>query len=183
MTNVESLQVTHQELEAQYDAYRRRQARRLIRLLPREAIRPLYRRALAQTERLPDSLDPLGVLVEFCESVLPLPPFAIWREDLLAHPVAHLHELDDSADAPTAETPSTVATRMFSSRGSDWIASLRSFRDEVTWRGYIAFEDQEHDTVQHTAVIFRESDPAELRDRFFSFDEAALEAFLRSALP
>jgi hypothetical protein len=170
-------------LEAQYEAYRRRQARRLIRLLPREAIRPLYRRALSKVEQFSDAGDPLGVLVEFCETVLPLPPFDVWRDDLLAHPVEHLHELDDSADAPTADTPSTVATRTFSSRGSVWVASLRSFRDEVTWRGYIAFEDQEHGTVQHTAVVFRESDPAELRERFFSFDEAALEAFLRSALP
>lgn len=183
MIGTEALQVTDQELAAQYAAYRQRQARRLIRLLPREAIRPLYRRALAESARSGDSEDPLGVLVEFCEAILPLPPFAVWREDLIAHPVEHLHELDDSADAPTADTPSTVATRTFRYGDSAWVASLRSFRDEVVWRGYIAFQDREQGTVQHTAVVFRERDPAELRERFLSFDEAALEAFLRSALP
>ena len=51
------------------------------------------------------------------------------------------------------------------------------------WRGFIAFEDVRSRAVHHTAVIFREWAAADVRERFRSFDRAALSAFLRSALP
>ena len=62
----------------QYGAYRKRQARGLIRLLSREAVRPLYRKALEAGfgERSP--ADPLAAFVNYCESLLPLPPFEEW---------------------------------------------------------------------------------------------------------
>jgi hypothetical protein len=176
-------QLARDELLTQYEAYRKRQARGLVRLLPREAVRPLYRKALAAGfgERSPG--DPLAAFVHYCESLLPLPPFEEWCQDLAQYPSAHLHDLDDSAAAPTAEAPTTVEARLFEFGGSPWIAYLRSFRDGGAWRGYIAFEDRRSRRVHRTALIFRETDPADLRDRFLGFELVALEAFLRSALP
>jgi hypothetical protein len=171
------------ELLIQYQAYRKRQARGLIRLLPREAVRPMYRRALeaGYGDRTP--ADPLAALVDYCETLLPLPPFEQWAEDLERFPAAHLRDLDDSAAAPTAEAPTTVEARLFEFAGNPWIAYLRSYRDGAAWRGYIAFEDRHSRRVHRTALIFREVDPADLRERFLGFESVALEAFLRSALP
>lgn len=174
---------TREELEAQYAAYRRRQARGLVRLLPREAIRPLYRRALARDPGAEAGADPLGVLLLFCEQLLPLPPFETWCDDVREHATAHLRDLDDSAEAPTAEAPATVEARRFAFEGSPWVAHLRSYREGHTWRGYIAFEDEQAHRVHRTALIFSEGDPVDVRERFLDFDLAALQAFLRSALP
>jgi hypothetical protein len=171
------------DLEAQYAAYRRRQARGLIRLLPREAIRPLYRRALGRHEVVGPVSDPLEALLGLCERLLPLPPFEIWLQDVREHATAHLRDLDDSADVPTADAPTTVEARRFAFEGSPWVAHLRSFREGQTWRGYIAFENEEADRVHRTALIFSESDPVDVRERFLDFDLAALQAFLRSTLP
>ncbi len=172
------------ELRAQYAAYRRRQARRLVGLIPRDAIRPLCRRARMRVVGSPIvETDPMELLVRFCERLLPLPPFEVWVEDVTLHPVAHLHDLDDSADAPTTGSPVTIEARLFEYREHPWVAHLRSFRDGGTWRAYIAFEERRTGDVHHTAPIFAEDDPADLRERFLSFETAALEAFLRSALP
>jgi hypothetical protein len=175
--------LANDELLDQYHAYRKRQARGLVRMLPREAIRPLYRRARAAGHGADRASDPLAALVDYCETLLPLPPFERWCEDLAASPAAHLHDLDDSAAAPTAEAPTTVDARTFELDGTPWIAYLRSFRDGSAWRGYIAFENRRSSRVHHTALIFRENDPADLRDRFLDFEAVALAAFLRSALP
>lgn len=172
-----------EDLEARYAAYRRRQARGLIRLLPREAIRPLYRRALGHDEVVGPVADPLEALLRFCERLLPLPPFEVWLEDVREHATAHLRDLDDSADVPTADAPTTVEARRFAFEGSPWVAHLRSFREGQTWRGYIAFENEQADHVHRTALIFSESDPVDVRERFLDFDLAALQAFLRSTLP
>jgi hypothetical protein len=174
--------VDHSELLERYRAYRRRQARRLLRLLPREAVRPLYRRAAASEDPATGS-DPLETLVRYCERLLPLPPFEAWRDDVASNPVAHLHDVDDSAEAPSAEAPVTVATRDFVAGDRAWSAHLRSFRDGEAWRGFIAFEDRGSARLHRTALIFRESDPVDVRERFMSFEPRALMAFLRSALP
>jgi hypothetical protein len=176
-------QLNEDELRLQYRAYRQRQARGLVGMLPREAIRPLYRRARRAGHGGDVHGDPLAALVDYCETLLPLPPFERWCEDRSAWPTAHLLDLDDSATAPTAEAPATVEARPFELDGTSWVAYLRSFRDGTAWRGYIAFEDRRSGRVHRTALIFRESDPADLRDRFLDFEQAALEAFLRSALP
>jgi hypothetical protein len=176
-------QSVREELLLQYRAYRKRQARGLVGLLPKEAVRPLYRRALRAGHGEKQATDPLATLVEYCETLLPLPPFERWCEDRAASPSAYLRDLDDSAAAPTAEAPTTVETRGFDVGGTSWIAHLRSFRDGDAWRGYIAFEEQESRSVHRTALIFRESDPADLRERFLDFETVALSAFLRSALP
>jgi hypothetical protein len=118
------------ELRAQYRAYRRRQARALVRLLPRDAIRPLYRRAMAAGSVDPHA-DPLGTLLACCESLLPLPPFEVWHADRALHPEAHVADLDDSAEAPTADAPTTVETRALDIEGRPWSAQVVSRRCRV----------------------------------------------------
>lgn len=173
---------THEveELRQRYASYRRRQATGLVHLMPREAVRPLLRKARRQVG---DGEDSLQMLVRFCESLLPLPPFEVWLEDLYAHPEAHLSDVDESAQAPTVQAPTTVEVRGLRYRGQPWTASLRSYRDGGVWRGYIAFADEAAGLTHRTAPVFCEEDPVTLRERFLSFESPALEAFLRSALP
>lgn len=174
---------TEQELLERYRAYRRRQARALIRLLPRDAVRPLYRRAMAACCDGGKRDDPLGVLVRYCERLLPLPPYEAWRDDHLSHPMAHLQELDESAEAPSPKAPATLEARFLEHDGRRWLAHLRSYREGSVWRGFIAFEGANEKHVVHTSVIFREATAADLRARFLEFDAGALRAFLRSCLP
>ncbi|MDH3421651.1 MAG: hypothetical protein OEN00_01580 [Gemmatimonadota bacterium] len=125
----------------------------------------------------------MASLVRYCEALLPLPPFETWCDDLARNPTAHLYDVDDSADAPDAGAPVTVETREFSHDRYPWQAHLRSFRDGVTWRGFIAFENRQSNRIHRTALIFQEHDPVAVRDRFLSFESSTLVAFLRSALP
>lgn len=171
-----------------YEAYRRRQATRLVHMLPDGAVRPLYRRARAAAleagvpePELGD--DPLGTLLRYCEALLPLPPFDVWRADVERNPAAHYGDMADSVDQPTSEEPATIDARSFDCDGRAWTAQLRSFRDSGLWRGYIAFQEPGSTAVHRTAAVFCEHDPVELRERFASFESAALQAFLRSALP
>jgi hypothetical protein len=168
------------DLHLRYADYRRRHAARLVHLMPREAVRPLYRLARMESD---GSEDPLELLVAYCERLMPLPPFEVWCTDLMASPEAHLADWDDSADAPTPQAPSTVEVRSVIYHGRTWLARLKSYREGGVWRGYIAFADAEAGHVHRTAPVFREGDPVALRDRFLSFEPVALEAFLRSALP
>jgi len=175
------------ELRLRYGSYRRRQAARLVQILPRDAVRPLYRRAreTARRDSQMDMLveDPLALLVEYCERLLPLPTFELWCEDLARNPEAHLSDLDESPGGPTFDAPSTMAARSLTYAGRGWTARLCAFRDDAFWRGYITFEDVGRGHVHRTGSIFCEHDPGELRRRFLSFESPALEAFLRSALP
>lgn len=179
--------IPREELRRLYEGYRVRQARALMRLMPREAVRPLYRRARDGSAQLASQAvdDPMSLLVEFCEGLLPLPTFDVWLEDLRLNPGAHWQDLERSADTPSATAPATIATRRFRPTGRPWRAHLRGFRDEDVWRGFIAFEpaDGAEQVIHRTALIFRESTVEELRDRFRGFESASLEAFLRSALP
>ena len=72
---------------------------------------------------------------------------------------------------------------MVESEGRPWRVLLRAFRDEGAWKGLMVFEDRVGGASFRTAPVFREGDLLELRDRFRSFEPAALEAFLRSARP
>lgn len=177
--------VTEDELRARYAAYRKRHATRLVRMLARDAIRPLYRRARFEAVRDGGQVadDPLAVLVGFCESLLPLPPFEVWRSDFARNPSAHFADLEDSLDDPTPEAPSTMESRDVDLGGDPWTAHLRAFREGGFWRAFIAFEESGTGRVQRTAAVFYERDASELRDRFLSFEPVALQAFLRSALP
>lgn len=179
----EAVAPSRDELLGRYRAYRRRQARGLLGMLPRDAVRPLYRRAMAAGLEEGDGSDPMRTLLAFCERLLPLPPFDVWHDDVRRSPEAHLSDVDDAADAPTADAPVTVETREFLVGARPWAAHLRSFRDGDVWRGFIAFEDGASKRLHRTALIFRESDPVDVRERFMSFGDSALGAFLRSALP
>jgi len=176
------------ELRGRYAAYRRRHASRLLQMLPRAAIRPLYRRARAIAAREgalegPLGDDPLALLVEYCESLLPLPPYDLWRQDLARNPDAHFADLEESLDGPTVDAPTTMEARSVEYTGRMWIAHLRAFREDDFWRAYISFEETSSGRVHRTASVFYERDAKELRDRFLSFESGALQAFLRSALP
>jgi len=173
---------SRRDLLLRYRAYRRGQAARLVHMLPRDAIRPLYRRACEEASHRPTD-DPLALLTGYCERLLPLPPFEAWLEDLVLHPDAHLRDMDESAQAPSADAPSTVEARSLTAGGLRWTASLCSFRDQGAWRAFITFRSEDSEHQHRTAPIFCERDPAELRERFLSFESATLEAFLRSSLP
>ena len=179
----ERLESSREQLVAEYEDYCSSQARRLVALLPRDAIRPLYRAACEDPALTTEPDDPLGLLSAYCARLLPLPPFAVWLDDVRSHPEAYLAELVDAADAPTAVAPATIETRRLSRKQGAWVARLRGFREADAWRGFIAFEDEDSDTVHRTALIFREGDPRDLRRRFLGFESATLEAFLRSSLP
>lgn len=171
-----------QEIHRRYVAYRRRQAAKLMQMMPREAIRPMVRAARAAGFGV-DEDDPLEMLSRFCDSILPLPPIDVWEQDLYENPDAHLVDLSDAPEAPTAEAPSTMGVRSLKYGGEPWWAHLRSFRDGSGWRGFIAFEEPDSGRIHRTAMIFHEADPADLRERFEAYENASLEAFLRSALP
>ena len=167
------------ELERWYALYRRRQARRLVDLLPRDAVRPLYRAAAARSAHP----DPLERLVAYCADLLPLPPFDVWAEDLAEHPEAHLRDWDDTVDAPNAADPATLAVRQML-RGSEvWQVRLMGFAESGAWRAYLAFRGPTLNDEFHTACVFREATAGALGDRFQSFDDHVLEGFLRSCLP
>ncbi|MDZ7780912.1 MAG: hypothetical protein U5R14_13405 [Gemmatimonadota bacterium] len=171
------------ELRELYEGYRRRQARRLVAMLPREAVRPLYRAALHASPRGASDPDPLRLLVEYCATLLPLPPFSVWVKDHERFPSAHLREWAESADPPTAADPVTLARRRLRCFGESWEVRVRAFHEGGAWRGFIAFEGSSPSEVHDTAVVFRETGPEQVRERFLDFEEAALEAFLRSTLP
>jgi hypothetical protein len=151
-------------------------------MVPREAVRPLIRRAVRKGFHL-DATDPMVTLVRYCETLLPLPPFDVWCDDVRRNPTAHVDDVDDSAVTPTAEAPCTSMSREFVHGDRLWTAHLRSFRDRGAWRGFIAFEDSSSNRVHRTAPIFREPEADDVRQRFSSFEASALVAFLRSALP
>lgn len=180
--------LAEEELRERYDAYRRRQAARLVQMLPRDAVRPLYRRARAEAARA-DALihdgadDPLALLVHYCQDLLPLPPFQVWLDDLRHHPDGHFADLEESTDGPTADAPSTMEVRPMVVQGRPWVAQLRSFREAGLWRGYIAFQEEGSSCAHRTAAVFCEDGPGALRERFLAFENTTLEAFLRSALP
>lgn len=151
-------------------------------MMPREAVRPLYRRARAELDgSSPD--DPLLALVDYCERLVPFPPFDVWVADLRRNPGAHLRDVDESAVAPDAEAPATLASRRLSGPATGWKVSLKGFRDAEAWRGFLAFQEADDDRMHTTALVFRADSPDALCERFRAFEDAALHAFLRSALP
>lgn len=172
-------------MEARYRAYRARQAQALISLLPHEAIRPLYARARAWAGEMgvAREKDPLATLLLFLQDVLPLPPLEVWSADRVHHLDAHLEEEFASGPAHRRTSPPvTVASRGLEVSGRRWRASLRLFRRDEAWRGFISFKAPGEAEGLRTADIFREEDPDEIRNRFLAFHAGTLEAFLRSVL-
>jgi len=173
------------ELDKRYRAYRIRQAQAFLSLIPREAIRPLYSRARAWASEtgLPRGKDPLATLLLFIQDLLPLPPIHVWMEDRASNLDAHLQE--EFASGPAHRRPSppvTVASRGLEVEGRRWHATLRLFRRDEAWRGFISFRAAEESDARRTADIFREEDPEEIRNRFLAFHSGTLAAFLRSVL-
>ncbi|MDX1494727.1 MAG: hypothetical protein R3253_11735, partial [Longimicrobiales bacterium] len=81
--------VSRLELRRLYDDYRSRQARALLSLIPRTAVRPLYRRALQAADTGGSTQkDPMAILLAFCEALLPLPSFDVWLADRRQNPEA-----------------------------------------------------------------------------------------------
>jgi len=172
-------------LEARYRAYRSRQARALVSLLPHRAVRPLYARARAWAGKTGTQVgnDPLATLLLFLQEVIPLPPFAVWLRDRSENLEAHLEEEFTSAPAHRRVSPPV----MVESRGmrlgeAPWRASLSVFRRDEAWRGFISFRPLGEGPAVRTADIFREENPEEIRNRFHSLNAHTLQAFLRSLL-
>lgn len=165
-----------------YADYRRREAAQLLALVPREALRPLYRAAREATPG--GAEDPLGLLSRWVETVLlPLPPFHVWLKDFQDHREAHLEGLDRDPAAPDPRRPVAVEVRRVRFRERDWDAALHLFRRGTVWWGFIEYTGDGGEPVARTADIFREEQPGAIRERFRSFGPEALEAFLRSSLP
>jgi hypothetical protein len=186
-------------LRRRYARYRRREARRLLDLLPARAARELWRTAVAEVaERDPRSaVLSTQRLAEYCERLLPLPPFETWLEDFRAHRAEHLaDDLDDPAaiadGAPPAE-PFGVETRRFRDEaGEEWAAVLAIRAEAVDrWCGHVVFHPVRPDAVSapagrtafRTGEILREASAEAVRERFGEFAPVTLRAFLRSARP
>jgi hypothetical protein len=172
-------------LETLYEAYRRRQALSLLGLIPREAIRPLYREAgrWASGCGIRDWADPMAILTAYCMDLLPLPTFEVWLSDLRRNPGEHLREREAAPPGASPSQPVKTDVRRVVHQNRSWVAGLHVFRDQDTWRGFVAFQSEEGPTLLRTADIFREDRAEAIRRRFDELDPSTLQAFLRSVLP
>lgn len=167
-----------------YREYRRRQGFRLLTLVPEGGVRSLYRQARAWSGEEGEVVDPLALLMDYCQEIMPLPPFEVWELDRAAHPAAHLDEAPPSPAPEAPSEPVTVELRDFEERGSAWTAALNVHPDGDRWRGHIAFHSgPAADRTHATGEIFSEPAARTVRDRFLALDDHTLRAFLRSALP
>ncbi len=178
-------QRTETGLRRQYQDYCQRQAAGLLRLIPQDAIRPLYRtaRAWAAARGLHENKDPMATLVRYCRALLPLPPFERWLEDYEQHRIAHLRYVSEGPLHSRAVEPVVVDAREVRMDGQTWTASLSLFPDGDVWRGFIGFDREPFGIGVRTANVFCEEDPKNIRDRFTDLTFHTLQAFLRSTLP
>ena len=176
---------TPEVLYLRYHGYRRRQATRLLHVMPREAVRDLYGQARewAKGRGLHDGQDPMATLVRFAENLLPLPPFEVWLADREQYPLCHIEDSNEGPHAPTMGQPGRLEARRFEYGGLSWSVSLHVFRDGTVWRGFLCFQELGRTLRFHTANIFLEETAREVQRRFREFDRATLGAFLRSVLP
>ena len=174
------------ELDARYVEYCRRQAKGLVSILPKEAIRPLYARARRWGRETGNEVekDPLATFLLYLEDLLPLPSREIWEQDRVNHLDAHVKEEFDSPQAYHRDSaPVTVESRGMMLGDQRWRATLNLFRQHEAWRGFIVFHRLGDKEILRTADIFREEDPDEIRKRFLGYHNQTLQAFLRSVLP
>ncbi len=174
------------DLGSRYDEYCRRQAKGLVSILPKEAIRPLYARAREWGRKTGNEVekDPLATFLLFLEELIPLPPRDVWEADRTEHLRAHVKEEFDSPPAHRLSSPPvTVESRGMEMEGERWRATLNLFRRDEAWRGFIVFNPIGEAETVRTTDIFREEDPDEIRNRFLGFHNQTLQAFLRSVLP
>jgi len=182
------LTVVHEDpdLGSRFDEYCRRQAKGLVSILPKEAIRPLYARAREWGRKTGKEVakDPLATFLLFLQELLPLPPRDVWERDRAEHLDAHVKEEFDSPPAHHRSSPPvTVESRGMEMEGRRWRATLNLFRRDEAWRGFIVFNPLGEAETVRTTDIFREEDPDEIRNRFLGFHNQTLQAFLRSVLP
>ena len=175
----------HELLRGRYDAYCEQQAAALPAMLPRDGVRALYRSARGQVTG--DVVDPLALLVEECSRLLPLPPFEIWAQDYLGNRRDYIEEMELGV-GPRKGAPATIDVRRLQHGGRNWVAELAVFREPPLWRGLIKFRLEGTDggachVARHsTGDVFREDHSEGVRERFRSFSEGTLQAFLRSAI-
>ena len=172
-------------LRRRYRAYRTRQGRDLLALIPREGVRELLKAYRRDAER--DGAPELDALAVFVADRLPLPPFGVWLEDFHRHRADHLALTDPPlSDGPASVdgAPVTTDVRTFQAPdGDEWVASLTVRAAGPGWHGAIHFHRPPDIRAFPTTDVFRESDVTAVRDRFSSLDRATLQAFLRSVLP
>ena len=174
------------DLETRYREYCLRQAKALVSILPKEAIRPLYARAREWGRETGKEVekDPLATFLLFLQEVIPLPPRDVWEADRAQNLADHVkEEFDSPAAQHRASPPVTVESRGMEMDGRRWRATLNLFRRDEAWRGFIVFNLIGQPEAARTTDIFREEDPDEIRNRFLGFHNQTLQAFLRSVLP
>jgi hypothetical protein len=174
------------DLSSRYVDYCHRQAKGLVSILPKEAIRPLYARARDWGRETGNEVekDPLATFLLFLETLIPLPPRSVWEVDRAQNLDAHVKEEFDSPQAHRRSSPPvTVESRGMEMDGLRWRATLSLFRRDEAWRGFIIFNLLGETETVRTTDIFREEDPDEIRNRFLGFHNQTLQAFLRSVLP
>ena len=174
------------DLNSRYEEYCRRQAKGLVSILPKEAIRPLYGRAREWGRENGKEVDkdPLATFLLYIQELMPLPPRDVWELDRTKYLDAHVKEEFDSPSAHRRSSPPvTVESRGMEIDGKRWRATLNLFRRDEAWRGFIVFNPLGEPETARTADIFREEDPDEIRNRFLGFHNQTLQAFLRSVLP
>ena len=126
----------------------------------------------------------MELLVRFCEDLLPLPPFEVWRADFQANRSTHLQSEAPSHRGPRADGPVTTAFRSFGAFGDTWYAALDVCPGQDGWTGHLTYHAESHPSRSlRTADLFREPDAEAVRRRFLEFDDGTLQAFLRSVLP
>ena len=170
-------------LRRRYASYRRDQGRALLAMVPRDGLRSLVRASGAVALAREDAS--LDELAEFCADLLPLPPLLTWARDFQRNREAYL------ADSPVLEagprspdgTPVAVAVREFVERGRGCVARLLVRPRGNDWEGSIEFSAGAGVRPSLTAPVFMEATVPAIRNRFESFDDRTLSAFLRSTLP
>jgi hypothetical protein len=177
--------VGRQDLHRRYEAYCLDQGRGLLAMVPRDAIRAMMRAAheWAVVKDIPDTGDPMELLVRYARSILPLPPLEVWLEDVRRAP---LHHLESALPGPVDDirrTPIAVACREAALGEATWSAVLMVFPEPAggRWHGFVAFGDRPDRLLHRTADIFRDSDPYRIRDEFLSSDLRTISSLLRSA--
>ncbi len=172
-------------LRERYLAYRRRQGRDLLNIIPREGLREVVRACRPLTASTPQPDVSLEDLAAFCAELLPLPPLSVWMADFQSNRDAHLIDQAAADAGPrTADgTPVAVAVRHFRATGKEWVAQLLVWPRERGWEGAIQFHTDDTARMWRTAAVFREEGVSAIRRRFDIFDDHTLSAFLRSSLP
>ena len=116
-------------LKGRYEEYCRQQVFLLLEIIPREAVRPLYRRARTwATERgVHDSKDPMSTLRLFCREVLPLPPFEVWLMDYETHRLTHVSTGLGLLPVPEPMEPIAVEFRRLEHEAEPWRGTLEVY--------------------------------------------------------